>query len=43
MKPQEGEAVVTKTAINSFKGTDLEAKLKDAGVCSPRGGSLGPL
>jgi hypothetical protein len=28
--------VVTKTEINSFKGTDLEAKLKAAGVCSPR-------
>merc|ERR1712093_151306 len=32
VKPQEGEAVVTKTEINSFKGTDLEAKIKAAGV-----------
>jgi nicotinamidase-related amidase len=32
VKPQEGEGVVTKVEINSFKGTDLEAQFKAAGV-----------
>jgi nicotinamidase-related amidase len=32
VKPQEGEHIVTKTEINSFLHTDLDEKIKEAGV-----------
>ncbi len=35
VKPIEGETVVTKTEINSYKGTNLQSKLNEAGVRTP--------
>lgn len=34
VKPQEGEPVITKHAVNSFLGTNLHEQLKAAGVRS---------
>ncbi|KAL6066974.1 Cysteine hydrolase [Balamuthia mandrillaris] len=32
VKPQEGDVIITKKQISSFNGTELDAKLKEAGV-----------